>query len=150
MTFHDFPRLAQLPTTLHDFITPSCTAFPISTRFCGICPSQSAAFFVKKNVTSRDVTWRDSTLFPCVSKQLPGKGLQTGFSRHGLPPQRALLDTVYPLRKHLNSVQRMASGGCCEGLFPDTVCWTRLRNTWFLRPELGRFSSHFGALSPLN
>ena len=24
----------------------------------------------------------------------------------------------------------MVSGGCCEGLFPDTVCWTRLRNTW--------------------
>ena len=22
------------------------------------------------------------------------------------------------------------SGGYCEGLFPDTVCWTRLRNAW--------------------
>ena len=66
-----------------------------------------------------------------VSGELAGKGLQTGFSRHCLPPQRALLDTVYPLRKHLNSVQRMVSGGYCEGSFPDTVCWTRLRNTWF-------------------
>ena len=66
-----------------------------------------------------------------VSGELAGDGLQTGFSRHGLPPQRAPLDTVYPLREHLNSVQRMVSGGCCEGLFPDTVCWTRLRNTWF-------------------
>ena len=65
-----------------------------------------------------------------VSGELAGEGLQTGFSRHGLPSQRALLDTVYPLREHLNSVQRMVSGGYCEGLFPDTVCWTRLRNTW--------------------
>ena len=32
-TFHDFARLS---TTLHDFLPPSCTAFPISTRFCGI------------------------------------------------------------------------------------------------------------------
>ena len=76
---------------------------------------------------------------PCVSKQCPadgvwrigrGDGLQAGFSRHGLPPQRAPLDTVYPLREHLNNVQQMVSGGYCEGLFPDTVCWTRLRNTW--------------------
>ena len=65
-----------------------------------------------------------------VSGELAGEGLQTGFSRHGLHPQRAPLDTVYPLREHLNSVQRMVSGGYCEGLFPDTVCWTRLRNTW--------------------
>ena len=65
-----------------------------------------------------------------VSGELAGEGLQTGFSRHGLPPQRALLDTVYLLREHLNSVQGMVSGGYCEGLFPDTVCWTRLRNTW--------------------
>ena len=65
-----------------------------------------------------------------VSGELAGEGLQTGFSRHGLPPQRAPLDTVYALREHLNSVQRMVSGGYCEGLFPDTVCWTRLRNTW--------------------
>ena len=64
-----------------------------------------------------------------VSGELAGEGLQTGFSRHGLPPQRAPLDTVYPLREHLNNVQRRVSGGCCEGLFPDTVCWTRLRNT---------------------
>ena len=56
-----------------------------------------------------------------VSGGLAGEGLQTGFSRHGLPPQRAPLDTVYPLREHLNSVQRMVSGGYCEGLFPDTV-----------------------------
>ena len=65
-----------------------------------------------------------------VSGELAGEGLQTGFSRHGLPPQRAPLDTVYPPREHLNSVQGMVSGGYCEGLFPDTVCWTRLRNTW--------------------
>ena len=65
-----------------------------------------------------------------VSGGLAGEGLQTGFSRHGLPPRRAPLDTVYPLREHLNSVQRRVSGGYCKGLFPDTVCWTRLRNTW--------------------
>ena len=46
-----------------------------------------------------------------VSGELAGEGLETGFSRHGLPPQRAPLDTVYPLREHLNSVQRMVSGG---------------------------------------
>ena len=39
-------------------------------------------------------------------------------------------DTVYPLKEHLNSVQRMVSGEYCEGVFPDTVCWIRLRNTW--------------------
>ena len=71
-----------------------------------------------------------------VSGASAGEGLQTGFSRHGLPPQRAPLDTVYPLREHLNSVQRMVSGGYCEGLFPDTVCWTRLRNTWTSRRQL--------------
>ena len=70
-----------------------------------------------------------------VSGELAGEGLQTGFSRHGLPPQRAPLDTVYALREHLNSVQRMVSGGYCEGLFPDTVCWTRLRNTWLMGKE---------------
>ena len=65
-----------------------------------------------------------------VSGELAGECLQTGFERHGLPPQRAPLDTVYPLREHVNNVQRMASRGYREGLFPDTVCWTRLRNTW--------------------
>ena len=76
-----------------------------------------------------------------VSGELAGEGLQARFSRHGLPPQRAPLDTVYPLREHLNSVQRMVSGGCCEGLFPDTVCWTRLRNTWFLCNDDALFTS---------
>ena len=42
-----------------------------------------------------------------VSGELAGECLQTGFERHGLPPQRAPLDTVYPLREHLNSVHRM-------------------------------------------
>ena len=64
---------------------------------------------------------------------------------HGLPLQRAP-----------KQCQRMVSGGCCEGLFPDTVCWTRLRNTWdFLHCEIvsthaeavpgglfGRFARH--------
>ena len=31
-----------------------------------------------------------------VSGELAGEGLQTGFSKHGLPPQRAPPDTVYP------------------------------------------------------
>ena len=31
-----------------------------------------------------------------VSGELAGEGLQTGFSRHGLPPQRAPLDTLLP------------------------------------------------------
>ena len=73
-----------------------------------------------------------------VSGELAGEGLQRGLSRHGLPPQRAPLDTVYPLREHLNSVQGMVFGGYCEGLLPDTVCWTRLRNTWksAINPEI--------------
>ena len=45
-----------------------------------------------------------------------------------LNPSESSAETAYPLREHLNSVQRMVSGGYCEGLFPDTVCWTRLRN----------------------
>ena len=73
-----------------------------------------------------------------VSGELAGECLQTGFERHGLPPQRAPLDTAYPLREHLNSVQRMVSGGYCEGLFPDTVCRTRLRNTWYKCIDLCR------------
>ena len=40
-----------------------------------------------------------------VSGELAGEHLQTGFERHGLPPQRAPLDTVYTLRQHLDSVQ---------------------------------------------
>ena len=40
-----------------------------------------------------------------VSGELAGECLQTGFGRHGLPPQKALLDTVYPLMEHLNSVR---------------------------------------------
>ena len=79
---------------------------------------------------SRDIHVYLNTVQQMVPGELAGEGLQTGFSRHGLPPQKAPLDTVYPLREHLNSVQRRVSGGCCEGLFPDTVCWTRLRNTW--------------------
>ena len=67
-----------------------------------------------------------------VSGELAGEWLQTGFERRGLPPRGAPLDTVYPIGEHLNNVQRMVSGGYSEGLFPDTVCWTRLRNTWLL------------------
>ena len=79
-----------------------------------------------------------------VSGESAGECLQTGFERRGLPPQRAPLGTVYPLREHLNSVQRMVSGGCCEGLFPDTVCWTRFRNTWTssCRAMLSRGARH--------
>ena len=79
-----------------------------------------------------------------VSGKLAGECLQTGFERHGLPPQRALLDAVYPLREHLNSVLRMVSGGYCEALFPDAVCWTRLRNTWKSSKNAGlHYSMHF-------
>ena len=30
----------------------------------------------------------------------------------------------------------MVSGGCCGAALPDTVCWTRLRNTWRHRSHL--------------
>ena len=48
-----------------------------------------------------------------VSGELAGEGLQTRFSRHGLPPQRAPLDTVYPLREHLKKT--VSSEWCPEG-----------------------------------
>ena len=51
-------------------------------------------------------------------------GTEGSVSRHGL------LDMVEPLRDHLDKVQLMVSGGCCGGALPDTLCWTRLRNTW--------------------
>ena len=87
------------------------------------------------------ICWKLHVYLTCVqqmvAEELAVECLQTGFERHGLPPQRAPLDTVYPLREHLNNVQRMLSGGYCEGLFPDTVWWKRLRNTWkFITPEL--------------
>ena len=47
---------------------------------------------------------------------------------HGSVSRHGLLDTVYPLREHLNSVQLMVSGEDWEGVFPDTVCWTRFRS----------------------
>ena len=74
----------------------------------------------------------------------PDRVLKTRFTPsessagHGLPSQRAPLDTVYPLREHLNNVQRMVSGGYSEGLFSDTVCWTWLRNTWSLQRGFSR------------
>ena len=89
-----------------------------------------------------------SSVQQMVSGELAGECLQRGFERHGLHPQRAPLDTVCPLREHLNSVQRMVSGGYCEGLSPDTVCWTRIRNTWYFGrcPELPS-SSRFQGVS---
>ena len=70
-------------------------------------------------------TWKTH---PCGSKQCPAGGIwriwQGSISRQGL------LDTVYPLREHLNNVQLMVSGEYCEGVLPDTVCWTLLRRTW--------------------
>ena len=50
---------------------------------------------------------------------LAGEGLQTGFSRRGLPPQRAPLDTVYPLREHLNSVGYHPNGNGCYFNFSE-------------------------------
>ena len=94
--------------------------------------------------------WENRPFSPCVSKQRPADGLwriwqgvspdrvrKTRFTPsessagHGLPPQRP----------PLNSVQRMVCRGYCEGSFPDTVCWTRLRNTWFLK---GQFRPYEG------
>ena len=33
--------------------------------------------------------------------------------------QTQLLDTVYPVREHLNNVQEMVSGEYCEDVSPD-------------------------------
>ena len=66
-----------------------------------------------------------------VSGELAGECLQTGFERHGLPPQRAPLSREY-----------------CEGLFPDTLCWTRLRNTWYINKHLSLSISLSLYLSP--
>ena len=50
-----------------------------------------------------------------ISEQCPTDGVwriwQGSVSRHGL------LETVYPLREHLNNVQLMVSGEYCEGVF---------------------------------
>ena len=46
--------------------------------------------------------------------------------------QTRLLDEVHPLREHLNNVQLIVSGKYREGVFPDTVCCLRLRNTWLI------------------
>ena len=107
------------------FIQPRLRRFDLPEK----TPLPKRSPFLKVKVIRRSDVYLNSVQ-QMVSGELAGEGLQTGFSRHGLPPQRAPLDTVYPLREHLNSVQRMVSGGHCEGLFPDTVCWTRLRNTW--------------------
>ena len=61
-----------------------------------------------------------------VSGELAGECLQRGFERHGLPPQRALLDTVYPFREHLkqcpeNGVRRMLRGLVSRHGLLDTV-----------------------------
>ena len=85
-----------------------------------------------------------------VSGESAWECFQTGFERHGLPPERALLDTVYPLRDHLSSVQRTVSGGYSEGLFPDTVCWTRLRNTWDRTAKLQFTQSVLGFWGPFS
>ena len=55
-------------------------------------------------------------------ENLAGECLQTRFAGHGL------LDTVYPLREHLNNAHVMVSGECCGGALPDTFCWARLRS----------------------
>ena len=115
-------RLSQIPLPTPHPVIPHCLRPNPSRRY----PGQRACLF---SLAFNHVYL--NSVQQMVSGGLAGDGLQTGFSRHGLPPQRALLDTVYPLREHLNSVQRRVSGGYCEGLFPDTVCWTRLRNTWF-------------------
>ena len=74
------------------------------------------------------LTHRSAHLKPSVSKECPPDGvrrmLQVSVSRHDL------LDPGYPQRESLNNVQMTVSGECCEGVLPDTVCWTRLRNTW--------------------
>ena len=74
--------------------------------------------------------------FPVLSKQCPADGVWR-IGRGGSPdrvlktrstPSKSSAGHGLPLREHLNSAQRMVPGGCCEGLFPDTVCWTRLKN----------------------
>ena len=75
---------------------------------------------------------------PCVSKQCPADGvwrIGRGVSpdrvrKTRFTPSESSAGHGYPLRDHLNSVQRMVFRAYCKGLFPDAVCWTRLRNTW--------------------
>ena len=109
---------------------PPCPPPPQKRKFC---------FYCRLAISDCLRCAHHQNEFPCVPKQCPADSvwridrggspdrvLKTRFTPsessagHGLPP----------LREHLNSVQRMVSGGYCEGLFPDTVCWTRLRNTW--------------------
>ena len=91
-------------------------------------PSGGPRIIRSWQLTLRSGIFKGRGHYPCVSKQCPADGAwrswQGSVSRHGL------LDTVYPLREHLNSVHLMVSGECCGGALPDTICWTRLRNTW--------------------
>ena len=75
-----------------------------------------------------------------VSGELAGEGLQRGFSRHGLPSQRAPLDTVYPLREHLNSVQGMVSGGYCEGFVARHGLLDTVKKHMGISSEIAKFS----------
>ena len=56
-------------------------------------------------------------------ENVAGECLQTRFARHSAQLNRL------PIREHLNNVQLMVSEEYCEGKFPDTICWTQLRNT---------------------
>ena len=58
-----------------------------------------------------------------VGMRPTGTGRQNGNSRE--VPAEALADPVVSL-----FAQRARTASTCAGLFPDTVCWTRLRNTW--------------------
>ena len=75
-----------------------------------------------------------------VSGELAGECRQTGFERHGLPPQKAPLDTVYPLREHLESVQRMVSyTRKFLGDFPGTSLTVDFKSNLEVPQEFPRF-----------
>ena len=131
---HVFQRFQYV--NLHESMSPVLQRFELPSQPQSLHTKFLTSFVVTKTVTVIEVDHVFlKSVQQIVSGELAGEYLQTGFERHGLPPQRAPLDTVYLLREHLNSVQRMVSGGYCEGLFPDTVCWTRLRNTGGNSPE---------------
>ena len=70
--------------------------------------------------------WYLNSVQQMVSGELAGEGLQTVLKTR-FTPSESSAGHGYHLREHLNSVQRMVFGGYFEGLFPDTVCWTRLK-----------------------
>ena len=90
--------------------TPSRGRPPPHPRISGPKSLGLGSFFLPAKQCPTDGVWRI------------GRGVSPDkVRRHGLPPQRAPLDTVYPLREHQNNVQRILWGFVSRHGLLDTV-----------------------------